>query len=84
MERHFDHDLEALKTQLMRMAGGAEAIIQKSVEALKRRDPALAQEVFEDDRALDRMEIDIEERCVNLLALRQPMEIGRASCRERV
>ena len=73
MERHFDQDLEALKEQLLRMGSRTEAIIQKSVEALKRRDGGLAQEVFEDDRLIDRMEIDIDERCVGLLALRQPM-----------
>jgi phosphate transport system protein len=73
MERHFDQDLDALKQQLLRMGGRTEAIIQKSVESLKRRDSGLAGEVFEDDRAIDRMEIEIDERCVSLLALRQPM-----------
>lgn len=75
MERHFDQELDALKEQMLRMGGRAEAIIQKSVEALKRRDPALCAEVFEDDKAIDRMEIDIEERCIHLLALRQPMAV---------
>src|SRR5262245_37658963 len=55
------------------MGGHTEAIIQKSVESLKRRDPRLAQEVLDDDKAIDRLEIEIEERCVRLLALRQPM-----------
>ena len=73
MERHFDQELEALKSQLLLMGGRTEAIIQKSVEALKRRDGRLAGEVDEDDGAIDRLEIDIEERCVGLLALRQPL-----------
>ena len=73
MERHFDQDLEALKQTLLRMGGATEAIIQKSVEGLKRRDLALTEEVFGDDKAIDRLEIDIEERCVSLLALRQPL-----------
>ena len=73
MERHFEHDLESLKGQLLRMGGAAEAIVGKSIEALKRRDLALAHEVFEEDRAIDRLEIDIEERCLRLLALQQPM-----------
>jgi len=73
LERHFDQDLDALKQTLLRMGGATEAIIQKSVEALKRRDLALAEEVFGDDKAIDRLEIDIEERCVSLLALRQPL-----------
>jgi phosphate transport system protein len=73
LERHFDQDLEVLKQTLLRMGGATEAIIQKSVEGLKRRDLALIEEVFADDRAIDRLEIDIEERCVSLLALRQPL-----------
>ena len=75
MERHFDQELEALKEQLLRMGGRAEAIIQKAIEALKRREPMLAEEVIEDDKAIDRMEIDIVERCISLLALRQPMAV---------
>ncbi|MFI5370580.1 MAG: phosphate signaling complex protein PhoU [Candidatus Eisenbacteria bacterium] len=75
MERHFDQDLDELKRHLLRMGGASEAIVQKSVEALKRRDLALAEEVFADDKHIDRLEIDIEERCVSLLALRQPMAV---------
>ena len=73
MERHFDQDLEALKEQLLLMGSRTEAIIQKSVEALKRRDSALAEQVLVDDRVIDRMENEVDERCVSLLALRQPM-----------
>jgi len=73
LERHFHQELEALKEQLLGMGGRAEAIVNKAVEALKRRDAGLAQAVFDDDRALDRMEVEIEERCIGLLALQQPM-----------
>lgn len=75
MHRHFDEDLQALKLDLLTMGGRVEAIIQKSVESLRRRDAVLAEEVFGDDRAIDRLEIDIDERCIGLLALRQPMAI---------
>jgi len=73
MERQFHQEIEALKAQLLLMGGRTEAIVQKSVEALKRHDAALAQQVLDDDAAIDRLEIDIEERCVGLLALRQPL-----------
>ncbi len=59
MERHFERDLEALKEQLLLMGGRAEAIVQKSIEALRRRDPVLSRQVFEDDQAIDRLEIEI-------------------------
>jgi len=73
MERHFEQKLDALKEHLLVMGGRAEAIIHKSIEALQRRDAALAREVFADDRVIDRMEIEVDEQCVALLALQQPM-----------
>jgi phosphate transport system protein len=73
MQRHFEDQIEDLKRQLLHMSGLAERIVRKSVESLQRRNAALAEEVFRDDRAIDRAEIDIEERCIDLLALQQPL-----------
>jgi phosphate transport system protein len=73
VERHFEHQLEELKEQLLRMGGRAEAIVHKAVDSLRRRDSTLAHEVFADDKVIDRLEIDIDERCLRLLALQQPM-----------
>ena len=75
MERQFHHDLETLKGELLRMGGLAESIVQKSVEALRRRDLALAEAVLQDDQQLDRMEVDIEQHCIDLLARQQPMAV---------
>src|SRR5205814_6703326 len=69
----FERDLEELKEQLLLMGGRAEANVLKAVEALRRLDEPLAREVFADDHVIDRMEIDIEERCLKLLALQQPL-----------
>jgi phosphate transport system protein len=73
VERHFERELDLLKEQLLLMGGRAEAIVLKAVESLRQRSPSLAQEVFADDDAIDRLEIDIDERCVGLLALQQPL-----------
>jgi phosphate transport system protein len=73
VERHFERDLEALKEQLLRMGGRAEAIVLKAVDALLRRDPGLAREVFADDKLIDRLELDVDDRCLRLLALQQPL-----------
>jgi phosphate transport system protein len=73
MHRHFDEQIASLNQQLLLMSGHAESIIRKAVEALMRRDPALADQVFADDKVIDRMEIDIEEACIQLLALQQPL-----------
>ena len=73
MERHFERELEDLNKQLLLMGGRAETIVLKSVEALRTLDRELANEVFADDKGIDRMELDIDERCLRLLALQQPM-----------
>jgi phosphate transport system protein len=73
LERHFERELDALKEQMLLMGGRAETIVIKSVEALRQRNATLAHEVFADDSLLDRMELDIDDRCVRLLALRQPL-----------
>ena len=73
MERHFERELEALKEQLLRMGGHAEAIILKAVDSLRRRDATLAREVLADDKLIDRLELDIDDRCLRLLALQQPL-----------
>ncbi len=73
MERHFVQELDALKEQLLLMGGRAESIVQQSIEALRRQDPELARAVIAADKVIDRHELDIEERCVSLLALQQPL-----------
>lgn len=73
MHRRFEELVQELNDQLLVMSGRSEAIIRKAVEALMRRDGTLAEEVFKDDRTIDRMEIEIEERCIELLALQQPL-----------
>jgi phosphate transport system protein len=73
MERHFERELDDLNKQLLLMGGRAETIVLKSVEALRLLDRELANEVFADDKIIDRMELDIDERCLRLLALQQPM-----------
>ena len=73
MERHFDKELNELNTELLKMATLAEEAIYRAVEALKDRDKKLAQAVIDDDRKIDELELVIEERAIDLLALRQPM-----------
>jgi phosphate transport system protein len=73
LERHFEQDIEALKEQLLLMGGRVENSIHKSIRALERRDEGLALEVEREDLVIDHHEIDIEERCLRLLALQQPL-----------
>ena len=71
--RHFHDELSHLKVRLLTMSGEAEAALGLAVDALLSRDAAKAADVIANDRAIDAMEVEIEERCINLLALQQPM-----------
>ncbi|PIQ89243.1 MAG: phosphate transport system regulatory protein PhoU [Candidatus Omnitrophica bacterium CG11_big_fil_rev_8_21_14_0_20_42_13] len=73
MQRHFDEELRKMNAELLRMASLAESAIHKSIEALKNRDREAAEAVIEDDRKIDELELTIEERAIDLLALHQPM-----------
>lgn len=71
--RHFHDELNDLKVRLLTMSGEAEAALGLAVDALLSRDAAKAAAVIASDRAIDAMHLEIEEKCVNLLALQQPM-----------
>ena len=73
VRRHFHDDLSHVKVRLLTMSGEAEAALGVAVQALLERDGAKAQQVIRGDRAIDAMEMEIEEQCINLLALHQPM-----------
>ena len=73
VHRHFHDELNHLKVRLLTMSGEAEAALGLAVDALLERDPARADQVIANDRTIDDMEMEIEERCIRLLALQQPM-----------
>lgn len=71
--RHFHEELVDISARLVTMSGAAEAALGRAVEALLERDAEKAQEVILGDREIDKRETDLEERCLSLLALHQPM-----------
>ena len=73
MERHFDTELNDLNTNILKMGVYAEEAIFKSVEALRSRDKALAKSVIDNDVNIDRLELVIDEECIDLIARHQPM-----------
>ncbi|CAA9367101.1 MAG: Phosphate transport system regulatory protein PhoU [uncultured Gemmatimonadetes bacterium] len=71
--RHFHDELAKLKNQLLDMSGLAEDLVTRSLQALRDRDGELAQEVIRRDNDLDAMEVAVDDACLHLLALQQPM-----------
>lgn len=72
MQRHFHEELEALKQTLLAMGGLVEDQIRRVMHALVERDDALAQEVIDRDRQVNTYDVEVDEKCVELLALHQP------------
>ena len=73
MHRHFDEELQELKTDILKMGAMAQDAIARAVTALKDRDADAARKVMADDRSADELELLIDEKCLNLIALHQPM-----------
>tara|TARA_R110002096_G_scaffold401849_5_gene598895 strand:- start:6442 stop:7158 length:717 start_codon:yes stop_codon:yes gene_type:complete len=71
----FSEELEQLSTNVSKMGGLAEAQLQSAIDAITRRDIALADRTVSQDQQLDDLEILIEENAVELIALRQPMAL---------
>src|SRR5260370_18818936 len=72
MHRHFHEELETLKQTLLAMGGLGEAKIRCVMSALLQGDDTLAQEVIERDQEVNAYDVEVDETCVNLLALHQP------------
>lgn len=72
MELHFDQELSELKEILLRMSALAEENLATALRALVDRDQDMVRKVDEIDPALDHLEMEIDERCIQLIALRQP------------
>ena len=72
MQRHFHEELDALKQTLLAMGGLVEDQIRRVMTALLERDSELAQEVIDRDAQVNAYDIEVDEKCVELLALHQP------------
>src|SRR5690606_10701854 len=78
MERqvpHFQEALELLKARLLEMGGLAEDRVRTAVRALVDADMATLDRVLVGDEAINRLHIEIDDRCVKLLALHQPVAV---------
>lgn len=76
MQKHtskaFAADLGALQEKVLRMGALVEDAIGRALTALVDRDPELARETIGRDHLVNRLEVDVDEHCIELLALRQP------------
>jgi len=76
---HIQEDLDALKTRLLEMGGLAEDRVRRAVEGLVERDDDAINAVIAGDAPINELHIEIDDRCLRLLALRQPMAVDLRS-----
>lgn len=69
----FDRDLRMLQDELLLQGSMTEKAIAKSIDALRSRNAAVAQEVIDEDDIIDQKQLEIEERCIDLIATQQPL-----------
>ncbi len=75
MSKHIRREIATLKKEILALGAAVEEILYKAMKSLEKRDKALAEQVMEEDTVIDQMEVEIEEDCLKVLALHQPVAI---------
>ena len=72
VHRHLDEELDALRASVLRLGGKVEAALVQTMRALTERDSVVAREVLDHDDEIDQLEVEVDRRCIDIFALRQP------------
>jgi phosphate transport system protein len=73
MTKHIQRQIDILKQKILYVGTLVEEAIAKAIVALVNRDAVLAAKILDADNAIDRMEVEVEEECLKILALYQPV-----------
>lgn len=75
MTKHFRKELETIKKRILTLGSMVEDLVHDSVKAVDRVDADLADQIIKKDSEIDETEVDIEEECLKVLALHQPVAV---------
>jgi len=75
MAEHLQKEIERLKKKLLALSATVEAAVRDATLSVEKRDAGLAQSIIENDINIDSMEVEVEEDCLKILALHQPVAI---------
>lgn len=75
MTKHFIRELGKTKKMILTLGAMAEERVHLAIKAIRQKDASIAQKIITSDYELDEMEVDIEEECLKILALYQPVAI---------
>src|SRR5687767_722020 len=70
--RHLDDELDSLRDKVLLLGGETEVALERAMYALTERDSQVAQDVLENDDKVDRLEVEVDRQCIEIIALRQP------------
>ncbi|MCX6557013.1 MAG: phosphate signaling complex protein PhoU [Candidatus Aminicenantes bacterium] len=73
MPVHLQKEIDKLKKQIVLLAGSVEKRVADAVKSIDQRDAQLAQQIKDTDQAIDQTEVEVEEECLKILALYQPV-----------
>ena len=75
MAKHFHKELEKLKKRILSLGAMAEDRVRMAIKAIETRDTVIADKIISTDYEIDEMEVEIEEECLKILALHQPVAV---------
>src|SRR5689334_15970708 len=70
--RHLDDELSSLRDRVLLLGGEAEEALERAMYSLTERDSEVAEQVLDHDDQVDRLEVEIDRQCIDIIALRQP------------
>ena len=75
MPKHLQNEIVKLKKQLLTLSSAVEGSVEKAIRSVGERNEKLAKEVIENDHTIDIAEVEVEEECLKIMALHQPVAV---------
>ena len=75
MAKHFQRELEKIKKSILSLGAIVEDRVRLAIKSIESRDSAIAEQIINMDYEIDEMEVEIEEECLKVLALHQPVAV---------
>lgn len=75
IRKHFSRELEKIKKQILSLGAMVEERVRMALTAIDNNDAELAHQIIKTDYEIDEMEVEIEEECLKILALHQPVAV---------
>ena len=75
MTKHFHRELEKLKKRILTLGAMVEERVYMAIKAIENNDSGLADKIIKSDYEIDEMEVDVEEECLKIMALYQPVAV---------